>query len=289
MFLAQTTTALQQFLTPFRQKDKTIGFVPTMGALHEGHLSLIRQSKEQCDVTVCSIFVNPTQFNDASDLEKYPRTVAEDIKLLTSISTDVLLLPSVNEVYPPGLDTQLSLELGALDQVMEGAFRPGHFTGMAQVVKRLLDMVQPHQLLMGQKDFQQASIVRSMLQQLHIPVELVVCPIVREADGLAMSSRNRRLPPEDRQRATLLHEVLSLAAHQMGKVPPAEIQQNALQRLQIPGFKPEYFDIVDGNTLLPIKNFEETDFVVACTAVWVGAIRLIDNMILKQAQALSPA
>ncbi len=281
MFLIKTVKGLQEFLTPLREKGNTIGFVPTMGALHEGHLSLIRQAKEKCDYTVCSIFVNPTQFNDSADLEKYPRTIEEDTALLTSEKTDVLFLPSAKEVYPPGLDTLLTLDFGNLDKVMEGAFRPGHFEGMAQVVKRLLDIVEPDQLFMGQKDFQQLTIVRSMLQQLKMPIELVMCPIVREKDGLAMSSRNRRLPAEDRERAIILNKVLKKVAKKIDRKSPAKLIKKAMKKLDIPGFKPEYFSIVDGITLQPIKDFEDSDFVVACTAVWVGEIRLIDNRILK--------
>jgi len=264
MFLAKTVKTLQEFLNSARNNGQSIGFVPTMGALHEGHLSLIRQAKDKSDLCVCSIFVNPTQFNDAKDLEKYPRTVEEDAKLLTSVQTDVLFLPNVNEVYPPGLNTDLSLDLGTLDKVMEGEFRPGHFEGMAQVVKRLLDIVGPDSLYMGQKDFQQLSIVRSMIRQLAIPTQLVMCPIIREPDGLAMSSRNRRLPKKDRQRATLLHQVLREAAQEMETKTPDEIVTAAMQKLTIPGFKPEYFDIVDGDQLLPVKDFADSKFIVAC-------------------------
>lgn len=282
MFLFKTVKDLHNFVTLYREKGNTIGFVPTMGALHEGHLSLIRQAKKTCDYTVCSIFVNPTQFNDAADLDKYPRTITADTDLLTSVKTDVLFLPAVEEVYPPDLDTKLTLDFGQLDQVMEGAFRPGHFEGMAQVVKRLLDIVQPDQLFMGQKDFQQLTIVRSMLQQLAMPIELVMCPIIREKDGLAMSSRNRRLPAADRQSATLISQTLSEVANQINEKTPTVLIKEAMETLHIPAFKPEYFAIVDGYTLQAVEDFRESDFVVACTAVWVGEVRLIDNKILKQ-------
>lgn len=281
MYLFKKVNDLQQHLTKIRKKGGSVGFVPTMGALHEGHLSLIRQSVEVNDCTVCSIFVNPTQFNDNADLEKYPRTVAKDMAMLNSVTCDVLFLPDVNEVYPPGLKTELKLNFGELATVMEGYFRPGHFDGMAQVVKRLLDIVEPHNLYMGQKDFQQLAIVRNMLTQLEMPINLVMCAIVREADGLAMSSRNVRLDPALRKKALLLSQTLEKAKAKMDAKSPAEIQKWALKQLTIPSFKPEYFEIVNAITLQPIKKFSDADYVVACTAVWVGEIRLIDNLIFK--------
>lgn len=282
MFLFKTVNDLQTHLDTIRQSGKTIGFAPTMGALHQGHLSLVEKAKAECDCSVVSIFVNPTQFNESSDLEKYPRTLAADIELLSTVGNEVVFAPSVEAVYPPGLKTELELDFGQLDQVLEGAFRPGHFEGMAQVVNRLLDIVEPDKLFMGQKDFQQFTIVRSMLRQLNRKTELVVCPIVREADGLAMSSRNRRLTPTNREKAVLLSQVLKKAKEALLEKTPATVRAEAMSKFESAGFKPEYFDIVDGNTLLPITDFEETDYVVALTAVWVGDIRLIDNLIVKQ-------
>jgi len=282
MFLFETVKDLQSHLTRIRQKSNLIGFVPTMGALHKGHLSLIQQSKSYSDCTVASIFVNPTQFNDADDLAKYPRTIASDMNMLKSVQNDVLFLPSVAEVYPDEIDTSLSLDFGKLDKVMEGYFRPGHFDGMAQVVKRLLDIVQPDHLYMGQKDFQQLTIVRDMIRQLELPVKLVMCPIIREADGLAMSSRNRRLTKENRENAVILSKTLQMASDSMDKMSPAAITAKAMDDLGVSGFKPEYFEIADGFTLQPIERFEDAEFIVACTAVWAGDIRLIDNYILKQ-------
>lgn len=283
MFLFKKVKDLRVYLSSIQEKGNTIGFVPTMGALHEGHLSLIQQSKAHTDCSVASIFVNPTQFNDASDLEKYPRTTGPDIDLLTSVGTDVLFLPSVSEVYPKGLDTSLTLDFGELATVMEGAFRPGHFDGMAQVVKRLLDIVQPNRLFMGQKDFQQLTIVRSMIRQLSLPVELMMCPIIREEDGLAMSSRNRRLPADHRALSIRLNQTLKKAKEMMSDHSPEEVMKASMENLQHPSFKPEYFEIADAITLQPINNFDDSDFIVACTAVWVGEVRLIDNLILKEA------
>lgn len=281
MHIFKRVQDLHKHLTKVREKGLQVGFVPTMGALHEGHLSLIQQSKAHSGYTVCSIFVNPTQFNDATDLEKYPRTAGADIHLLNGVDTDVLFMPPVEEVYPPDLNSTLSLDFAPLDTVLEGEFRPGHFQGMAQVVKRLLDIVQPQQLYMGQKDFQQLSIVQHMLDQLGLDIELVMCQIIREADGLAMSSRNRRLLAEHREKAVLLNQTLQEGKARMRRQSPEEIEAWAMQQFEIPDFRPEYFRIVDGKTLQPIRNFTDTDFVVACTAVWVGKIRLIDNIILK--------
>jgi len=281
MYLFKRVSDLQRYINSQRDQQKKVGFVPTMGALHEGHLTLIERSKKENDITVCSIFVNPTQFDDKKDLEKYPRTTANDISLLTQKSTEVLFLPTAYEVYPKGLDTTLNLKMGQLDKVMEGEFRTGHFEGMAQVVKRLLDIVNPHQLYMGQKDYQQLTIVRSMIKQLGLPVELVMCPIKRESDGLAMSSRNVRLTPDIRKRATILSKTLKAAKTKISKETPADIQKAAMASLTIPDFKPEYFSIVDGITLLPVIDPSKSDEIVACTAVWAGEVRLIDNMILK--------
>lgn len=258
-----------------------VGFVPTMGALHQGHVSLIQRAKAETSLVMCSIFVNPTQFNDPEDLKKYPRNTAWDVKLLTTAGCDVLFLPSTQEIYPPGLKTGLSLDFGSLEEVMEGIFRPGHFDGVAQVVKRLLDIVQPHRLYMGQKDYQQFTIVASMLEQLDSDIELVMCPIVREADGLAMSSRNVRLQPQYRKVAPKIYQTLQWARETAKKALPAQIRKEAVDRLNGPGLKVEYFEIVDGQTLQPIEQFADAETVVACTAVWAGEVRLIDNIIIK--------
>ena len=283
MFLYHTHSELQQYLNSRRRLGEQIGFAPTMGALHSGHLDLIRHSKAHNACTVCSIFVNPTQFNDPKDLEKYPRTPEKDLAMLESVGTEVVFMPPVEDIYPPGLETTLQLELGQLDKVMEGAFRPGHFQGMAQVVKRLLDIVQPDRLYMGQKDFQQFSIVGHMIRQLNLPVELVMVPTVRETDGLAMSSRNVRLSEAQRAAAPVIYQTLSWAKTQLGILSIAEIEVEAIQRLNLPEFRPEYFQIVDGQTLEPVVEPAEHEWIVACVASWVGEVRLIDNLGLKPA------
>ncbi|MBK9336677.1 MAG: pantoate--beta-alanine ligase [Lewinellaceae bacterium] len=281
MLVFTQVAELQYWLDGQRRAGKTIGFAPTMGALHTGHLSLVHAAKAECDLAVVSIFVNPTQFNDLSDLDKYPRLPEEDTALLLDAGCDALFMPPVAEVYPPGDDLTVLLDFRQLDQVMEGVFRPGHFTGMATVVKRLLDIVQPHRLYMGQKDYQQLTIVRDMLRQLDSPVHLVICPTTREPDGLAMSSRNLRLTPEMRAAAPVIYETLQAAKTEFETRPAAVVQAQALERLHAAGLRPEYFDLVDGISLLPVAHWADSDFIVACVAAWAGAVRLIDNLVLK--------
>ena len=276
-----SVNSLQRTLNSYRKQGLTIGFVPTMGALHAGHLSLIRQSAKKNDIVVCSIFVNPTQFNNASDLAKYPRTLKQDGQLLESAGCHLLFAPSVDEIYPPGLDTEVKFSFKGLDKMMEGRFRPGHFKGMAQVVKRLLDLVQPHDLYMGQKDFQQFTIVAHMIKTLKLPIQLVVCPILREAHGLAMSSRNERLNADLRARAALIYKTLKAAKTKLKSTAVSDVEKWVMQKMEAPNFKPEYFSIVDGHTLKPVENPESHDYIVACTAIWAGEVRLIDNMIYK--------
>ncbi|GAB4492565.1 MAG: pantoate--beta-alanine ligase [Saprospiraceae bacterium] len=282
MFIFKKVADLQSWLNAQRARGQKVGFAPTMGALHDGHLELIRLAKRDGCLAVASIFVNPTQFNDPKDLEKYPRTPEKDAALLISADCDALFMPPVEEVYPPGLDVTIDLDFGQLDKVMEGEFRPGHFKGMATVVHRLLDIVQPQRLYMGQKDFQQLSIVRDMLRQLNLPVELVMCPTRREADGLAMSSRNARLSPDMRAIAPVIFQTLSWAKTALEERRPAtDIQTEAMQKLAAAGLRPEYFDIVDGVSLLPVNGWDDSDFIVACVAAFAGEVRLIDNLVLK--------
>lgn len=273
---------LNRVLSSYRNEKKTIGFVPTMGALHDGHISLIRQAKKSCDIVVCSIFVNPTQFNNKNDLKKYPRTLEKDAVLLEKAKCTIVFAPTVNEVYPKNLDTSLVLDFKGRDKVMEGEFRPGHFDGMAQVVKRLLDIVEPDQLLMGQKDFQQFTLVDFMIKKLKIKTKLVVCPIKREKNGLAMSSRNERLTAEHRTKASLIYKTLQAAFKKITTHDIKDIENFAMKKLSVPDFKPEYFSIVDGHSLKPVKDINKHKYVVACVAVWVGEVRLIDNMVFKR-------
>ena len=279
MLIFKKVADLRQWLS---NQTSPVGFAPTMGALHDGHLELVRMAKRDGCLAVASIFVNPTQFNDLKDLEKYPRTAEKDAALLLSADCDVLFIPPVEEVYPPGKDLTIELDFKQLDKVMEGEFRPGHFKGMATVVNRLLDIVRPQRLYMGQKDFQQLSIVRDMIRQLQLPVELVMCPTVRESDGLAMSSRNMRLTPEMRAVAPVIHQTLQWAKTELDKNRPAdEIQTETLQKLSDAGLRPEYFGIVDGETLLNVRHRSDSAFIVACVAAFAGEVRLIDNLVLK--------
>lgn len=281
MLIFKKVADLQRWLDGQRADGRTVGFAPTMGALHQGHLELVRLAKRAGNLAVASIFVNPTQFNDPKDLEKYPRTPERDIELLISADCDVLFMPPVEEVYPQGQDLTIRLDFKQLEKVMEGVFRPGHFAGMATVVHRLLDIVRPQRLYMGQKDFQQLSIVRDMLRQLQMPIELVMCATVREADGLAMSSRNVRLSPDMRAAAPVIYETLMWAKSELPQRNCSEIQQEALQKLTAAGLRPEYFDIVDGISLLPVERWADSAFIVACTAAFAGEVRLIDNVVLR--------
>ena len=282
MLIFKKVADLQGWLNDERARGRSIGFAPTMGALHDGHLDLVRMAKRECDRAVVSIFVNPTQFNDPRDLEKYPRTPEKDTELLLPAGCDALFIPPVEEVYPPGKDFKIHLNFRQLDKVMEGVFRPGHFEGMASVVNRLLDIVQPHRLYMGQKDFQQLSIVRDMLRQLNSPIELVMCPTRREPDGLAMSSRNVRLTPGMRAAAPVIHQTLQWAKTAFRTQTAASVQKQALEKLTAAGLKPEYFDIVDGISLQNVQNLAGSDFIVACVAAFAGEVRLIDNLVLKR-------
>lgn len=281
MLLFKRVKDLQWYLQFIRSSNRKLGLVPTMGALHSGHLSLIRQSKVENNITICTIFVNPTQFNESTDLKKYPRTPNKDLQLLLEVGCDVLFMPSESEIYPPGLSIRSDYEFGALEKIMEGAFRPGHFAGVAQVVGRLLDITTPDRLYMGQKDFQQVAIVRKMIQQRTAQPDVVMCPIIREEDGLAMSSRNILLQPHIRTRAGLIFKTLQKAKALISHKSPSEIKKSAVETMTILDFQPEYFEIVDGHTLRPLDSFNQTDYAVACTAVWAGDVRLIDNMILK--------
>lgn len=282
MLLFKKVSDFQAWLKAQRTEGRSIGFVPTMGALHPGHLDLVHQANQAGDVAVVSIFVNPTQFNDLKDLEKYPRLPGQDLRALALAGCAAVWMPPVVEVYPPGQDLSVRLDFGALDKVMEGQFRPGHFTGMAMVVNRLLDVVQPHHLYMGQKDFQQMSIVRDMLRQQRSNVKLVACPTIRESDGLAMSSRNLRLTPDMRAAAPAIYQTLQAAKTRFAAAEPASaVSAWAMQQLTAAGLRPEYVNIVDARTLLPVEHISDAAHIVVCAAAWAGEIRLIDNLMLK--------
>ncbi len=257
--------------------EKSIGFVPTMGALHAGHLALMRRAKKENDLLVVSIFVNPVQFNNADDLKKYPRTPEEDTKKLESVHCDVLFAPNAEEMYPETVTKQY--DFGRLDKVMEGAFRPGHFNGVAIVVKKLFDIIRPDRSYFGEKDFQQLAIIKKMVAIEKIPVKVVPCPIVRESDGLAMSSRNRLLSTEERKVAPFIYKTLQEARrrrHHLCAHPLKQMIINIFKSNE--QFKLEYFDIVNDETLQPIDGWNDKIGTVAFVAVWLGRVRLIDNI-----------
>jgi len=285
MLTIKTEQGMHDWISSRKDAGESIGFVPTMGALHEGHLSLAVASLEENDRTVVSIFVNPKQFNDPKDLQLYPRPIDDDKHLLENMHVDVLFLPDEKDIYPDGVDTSIDFDPGPAAMTMEGKFRPGHFKGMAEVVYRLLAIVEPHKLLMGQKDFQQLTIVRKMISDMHIPVILEMCPTVREENGLAMSSRNVRLSDEARKEAGIIYSTL-VDSQRMYEEEVAidEIKERAIQTLTRPDFIPEYFEIVDGITLKPITSMQDSQFVVACCAVQVEGIRLIDNTIWTRSE-----
>lgn len=256
---------------------KTTGFVPTMGALHAGHLSLIKLAQQGNNVVICSIFVNPTQFNDPADLEKYPRPIADDIKKLEDAGCDILFSPAVNEMYAD--NEQWHLNIGELEHLLEGKFRPGHYQGVTQVVYKLFDIVKPDKAYFGQKDYQQFMVISKMVELMHMPVELIMCPIEREADGLAMSSRNIHLSATDRQHALILSKTLKWVKDHFDKNNIAQLQAEAEKQISNePGVQLEYFVIADGDNLHPAN--QNTPKFVALVAARVGNTRLIDNMVL---------
>ena len=279
MKLFTTIAETADYLKTQRANGLTIGFVPTMGALHDGHLTLVKRSKEENNLTVCSIFVNPIQFNNQDDLEKYPRALARDSKLLEEAGCDLIFAPETREMYPEGEAVSLKLEFGALDKVMEGKFRPGHFIGVAIVVKKLFDIVQPTRAYFGKKDFQQLAIIRHMVESLALPVEIVPCETVRESDGLAMSSRNMRLTISERSLAPKIHQILVKVKDKVGKLPVWELKEWAIKKLEEnPGFRVEYFEIGDRESLMPVENWNHKHRAIAFVAVFLGEVRLIDNI-----------
>ena len=273
-----TVSALRQELAI--HKDKRVGFVPTMGALHEGHISLVTRARKECDIVVASVFVNPTQFNDKNDLKNYPRTPEADAEMLAEAGVDLVLFPSVEEIYPEP-DTR-QFDFGQIDKVMEGATRPGHFNGVAQVVSRLFAIVEPDCAYFGEKDFQQIAVIRAMVAQLGLKVEIIDCPIIRDTDGLARSSRNLLLTPAHRAAAPHIYEVLSAAQAKVGELSPAkltawvtaEVEKNEL-------LKVIYFAAVDALTMQTVESWSDSERVQGCIAVQAGEIRLIDNIKLK--------
>lgn len=280
MIVVETVDKLRAFLAAARAEGKSVGLVPTMGALHEGHASLVQRSVEENDVTVVSVFVNPTQFNDKGDLERYPRTLDADCALLSSLGANYVFAPSVEEVYPEP-DTRV-FDFAPLDKVMEGVYRPGHFNGVAQIVSKLFMYVEPDRAYFGEKDFQQLAIIREMVRQLGFKLQVVGCPIVREKDGLALSSRNTLLTPEQRITALAISKTLFASLDYAKLHTLTETKQMVEQAIAgTEGLELEYYEVVDGNTLQPVASWDDTDYIVGCITVYCGKVRLIDNIRYK--------
>lgn len=278
MLVFRTRADLSAFLSKFHLSDACIGFVPTMGALHQGHLSLVQRAKSESDLVVCSIFVNPTQFNDPKDLKKYPRTIGHDIGLLEQVNCDVLFLPEVAEVYHS--NESWFIDLNGLDQVLEGKMRPEHYQGVTQVVKILFDIIRPTKAFFGQKDYQQCLVIQRMVDQLGMKVGVIVCPTVREADGLAMSSRNIHLSEIERKNATALYKALRRAQNEFPSQSIEQITTDVTNYLKTsPGIELEYFQICDCDTLAIASSGQAK--LVALVAARVGKTRLIDNVLLE--------
>ena len=281
MKVVSTVKELKALLDSYRSEGKSIALVPTMGALHAGHASLVERAVRENDVAVVSVFVNPTQFNDKNDLKNYPRTLEADCALLERVGASIAFAPSVEEMYPSEDTRQFSFE--PLDTVMEGACRPGHFNGVAQIVSKLFYAVEPDVAYFGEKDFQQLAIIREMVRQLALPVEIAGCPIVREGDGLAMSSRNTLLSAEERERALTISRTLFNSLDYAKEHSLAETKAFVEECIDnTAGLDLEYFQIVDGNSLQEVKEWGDSSYVVGCIALFCGKIRLIDNIKYKE-------
>lgn len=281
MEIIHTINALKAWLQPLQDEQLKIALVPTMGALHKGHLSLIEIAQQQASIVVCSIFVNPTQFTDPKDLEKYPRPLEHDIKMLKEAGCNAVFMPSVTEMYPQYPKAEKwHIDLGSAEFLLEGEFRKGHYQGVTQIVKKLFDAVQPDLAFFGQKDFQQVLMIKNMVKYFQLPVEIISCPIIREDDGLAMSSRNIHLSASDRQHALVLSRALQYVKDNYHSLSLTELMSKAKEMINaISGVELDYFTIADQETLLPISD-QETKNAVALVAAKVGETRLIDNMLL---------
>jgi len=278
MIIFKQAAELGRYLEKQRSMQRKTGFIPTMGALHQGHLALVKEAQKHTDITVCSIFVNPTQFNDPNDFKKYPQTLDKDIYQLEQTGTNILFLPSVDEMYPQGIHRLEHYDLGYLETILEGAYRPGHFQGVCQVMSRLLKMVEPDDLFMGQKDYQQCMVVQWLLKNLSMPTRFEAVPTRREADGLAMSSRNMRLPEADRKKAPAIYQALEYIRQHITAGPLSSLQQQGRNILEKEGFTIDYISISAANSLSPIDNWDGKEPLVALIAAFLGEVRLIDNM-----------
>jgi len=279
MKVFKTRAEVSGFMATMLSNGRTTGFVPTMGALHQGHISLVQKARQENDMVTASIFVNPIQFNNPDDLKKYPRLIEQDLEMLRSAGCDMVLVPEVEEMYPEPATEKY--DFGYLETIMEGAFRPGHFNGVAVVVKRLFDIFRPTRAYFGEKDLQQLRVIQQLVEQIRSDVEIIPCRIVREPDGLAMSSRNLRLPAHLRAKASFIYITLKEAKLLSGKVSPKLLEGYVNSQFQKdPDFRLEYFSVVDYFTLKELNNWAESYLPAGCIAAYLGDIRLIDNMLL---------
>ncbi|MEE1103712.1 MAG: pantoate--beta-alanine ligase [Alistipes sp.] len=269
---------LQEELAQYQPSE--IGFVPTMGALHAGHRSLVEKARRECKIVVVSVFVNPTQFNDKTDLKNYPRTPEADLAILEEAGADIVLMPTVEEIYPEP-DTR-QFDFGLIDKVMEGATRPGHFNGVAQVVSRLFDIVKPGKAYFGEKDFQQIAVIKARVKQLGLELEIVECPIIRDIDGLALSSRNLLLTAEHRAAAPEIYATLKQCADKAQQMTPQQLTEWVISEVEKSGLlKVIYFQAVDSLSMQEVASWQQSEHIQGCIAVQAGAIRLIDNVKIK--------
>lgn len=283
MRVVKTISELKSLISGYKQENKTVGLVPTMGALHAGHKSLVDRARKENDIVVVSVFVNPTQFNNKQDLVTYPRTEERDCALLEAAGCDVVFMPAVEEVYPEPDNRQF--DLGAVAEVMEGAHRPGHFNGVAQIVSKLFSFVEPDRAYFGEKDFQQIAVIRKMVQLEAFKLQIVACPIKREDDGLALSSRNVRLTAEQRQLAPNIYRVLKESCNFAKSHTVAETEKFVVDSLNaLPQMEVEYYSIVDALTMQPVSDWADADSITGCITVYCGEVRLIDNIAYKKAE-----
>ena len=280
MIIVKQPSQLADFIRIQKANAQNIGFVPTMGALHEGHIQLVETASLHSDITVSSLFVNPTQFNNQNDFKKYPDKLENDLYLLQKSSADLVFVPPLNAIYPSGTVNLEHYELGYLETILEGRFRPGHFQGVCQVMSRLLMMVQPHLLFMGQKDYQQCMVIRKLIILLNLDIELIACPTIREADGLAMSSRNLRLNPEERKNAGNIYKTLSYVRDNIQAGNLGQLKREATRQLENSRFKVDYVEIADAETLQLTDYWNGAQPIVILIAAYLNEVRLIDNLVI---------
>lgn len=281
MNVFKESSAIAGYLKAQRHSGRKYGFVPTMGALHQGHLSLIARAKQENDLVICSVFVNPAQFNDPKDFELYPKTMGQDIELLQRAGCDTVFTPATEQLYPNGIDPDEKYEIGDIEFILEGKYRPGHYQGVCKVMQRLLHIVNPDRLYLGEKDFQQCLVIRKLLSLLNMDTQVVICPTRREPDGLAMSSRNIRLSGEQRQKATAIFRALSFIRENIRPGALNQTRDDAVQILLQAGFKIDYLEIVTVDGLQPVSLWDGKTKIIALAAAYMGTVRLIDNMELS--------